>query len=188
MTGREIYSKLRIIIEIFVTFYGFLPQRLRITLYNMCCGAHWAIPQVVRYLTFRTTCKSCGRIINIGAGVKVKEWENLEIGNRVNIHEYCFIDAKGGITIGDDVSIAHHCSLVAFDHSWANCDLAIKYNSLTLQPIVIQNDVWIGCGVRVLAGVNIENRTIIAAGAVLTSGNYSKHVYGGVPAKALKAL
>ena len=63
-------------------------------------------------------CRSCGDNVQIGPGVVVQHWSRLSLGNNVNIHRFCYVDARGGIDIGDDVSIAHGCSLVAFDHSW----------------------------------------------------------------------
>jgi acetyltransferase-like isoleucine patch superfamily enzyme len=110
------------------------------------------------------------------------------LGNNVNIHRFCYLDARGGIDIGDDVSIAHGCSLVAFDHSWDDRSKPIKYNPLVAAPIEIGSDVWLGCGVRVLSGVSIGKRSIIAAGAVVTKGFYEAGIFGGVPAKCLSEL
>ena len=64
----------------------------------------------------------------------------------------------------------------------------IKYNPLVAAPIEIGSDVWLGCGVRVLSGVSIGRRSIIAAGAVVTKGLYEAGIFGGVPAKCLSEL
>lgn len=188
MTGRSLYVRLAWFIELVVSLYSIFPVFMRRGLYSFFCSSHWFLAKIIRYLSFRTLCKRCGSIVNIGAGVVVKNWDKLEIGNRVNIHEYCFIDAIGEITIEDDVSIAHHTSLLSFEHGWSEIDKPIKYNALTLKPVTIKSDVWVGCGVRILAGTTIGTRTIIAAGAVLPSGEYSSGVYGGVPARVLKVL
>lgn len=188
MTGRTIYQKFIVFIEVLVKCYSLLPEGFRIITYSFFCDSHWFVPRVIRYLSFRTLCHECGPIINIGAGVTVKSWNKLKIGNRVNIHEYCFIDAIGEIEIGDDTSIAHHTSIVSFEHSWTEKTKPIKYNDLILKPIKIKGDVWIGCGVRILAGAYIGQRTILAAGAVATAGNYAGHIYGGVPAVPLKEI
>lgn len=54
------------------------------------------------------------------------------------------------------------------------------------QDVVIENDVWIGCNVILLAGVTIGRGATIAAGAVVTKSMPPYCICGGVPAKPLK--
>ncbi len=54
--------------------------------------------------------------------------------------------------------------------------------------IVIGNDVWIGGNVTILPGVNIGDKAVIAAGAVVTKDVPDNTVAGGVPAKVIKEL
>lgn len=51
---------------------------------------------------------------------------------------------------------------------------------------VIGNDVWIGANALIMAGVNIGDGAIIAAGAVVTRDVPPYAIVGGVPAKVLK--
>ena len=59
-------------------------------------------------------------------------------------------------------------------------------NSDGQYDVVIGNDVWIGYGVILLAGVKIGDGAIIAAGAVVTKDVEPYTVVGGVPAKKIK--
>lgn len=59
---------------------------------------------------------------------------------------------------------------------------------MKLAPVEIENDVWIGCGVRIMAGVTIHKRSIVAAGAVVTKDIDSGSLVGGVPAKMIKEI
>lgn len=52
--------------------------------------------------------------------------------------------------------------------------------------VEIGNDVWIGYGATVLAGVKIGDGAIIAAGAVVTKDVEPYAIVGGVPAKAIR--
>ncbi len=52
--------------------------------------------------------------------------------------------------------------------------------------VIIENDVWIGYGATILAGVKIGNGAIIAAGAVVTKDVEPYAIVGGVPAKTIK--
>ncbi|WP_220727602.1 acyltransferase, partial [Marinilactibacillus psychrotolerans] len=86
------------------------------------------------------------------------------------------------------VSIAHSTSILSSDHTWDDKSLPIKYNKLSLKPVTIKSDVWLGCGVRILAGSFINKRVVIAAGAVVNKTIESNILAGGIPAKKIKLL
>ena len=54
------------------------------------------------------------------------------------------------------------------------------------QPVVIENDVWVGTGAIILKGVNIGRGSVIAAGAVVAKNVPPYSIVGGVPAKVIK--
>ena len=142
----------------------------------------------VRYLCLKKLAKKCGTNIAIYPGCEFVNVEKLCLGSNISIHAMCYIEAFGGITIGDDVSIAHASSLVSFNHTWSDSNRPIKYNGSVGNPIIIDDDVWIGCGCRILAGVHISSRSIIAAGAVVNKNVEGNSVYAGVPAKKIKSI
>lgn len=56
------------------------------------------------------------------------------------------------------------------------------------KPIIIEDEVWIGCGAIILQGVTIGKGAVIAAGAVVNKSVPSKTIYGGVPARFIKNI
>jgi acetyltransferase-like isoleucine patch superfamily enzyme len=90
--------------------------------------------------------------------------------------------------LGNNISIAHNSSILSSTHNYHNIDIPIKYNEMTLLPTFIKDDVWIGCGCRILGGVTINTRSIIAAGAVINRDCDGSSIYGGVPGKKLKQI
>ena len=54
------------------------------------------------------------------------------------------------------------------------------------EDVVVEEDVWIGCNVTLLSGVNIGRGSIVAAGAVVTKSFPPYSIIGGVPAKLIK--
>ncbi|HEY1558891.1 MAG TPA: hypothetical protein VGF94_28905 [Kofleriaceae bacterium] len=142
----------------------------------------------LRYLYAKRLALACADNVQIGPRCTIVCWDKLELGTNVNIHVGGYIDAQGGVRILDNVSIAHACSVLSFEHTWADASVPIKYNPIVMSPVEIGPDVWIGCGVRVLAGAKLKERTVVAAGAVVTAGDYAAGVYAGVPAKLKKKL
>jgi acetyltransferase-like isoleucine patch superfamily enzyme len=92
------------------------------------------------------------------------------------------------LKIGNDVSIAHQCSILTENHTWTDESLPIKYNPKAAAFVTIEDDVWLGCSARIMPGVKISRRSIVAAGAVVSSDVASRTIVGGVPAKVIKTL
>jgi acetyltransferase-like isoleucine patch superfamily enzyme len=188
MTGRDQFRIVRPLLTGLSAFLRLFPRPL----FNATWFAVRSFPGKpgvgLRYLYAKRLAKRCADNVRLGPGCTILYWENLELGTNVNIHVGTYIDALGGVQIRDDVSIAHSSSVLSFEHTWADESQPIKYNPLAKQPVVIGPDAWIGCGVRVLAGAQIGARTVVAAGAVVTAGEYERGVYAGVPAKLKKSI
>lgn len=106
----------------------------------------------------------------------------------MSVHPFCYLEGAGGITIGNNVSLAHNTSILSVNHTWNILVEPIKYNPISYSPVIICNDVWVGCGCRLMAGVTINSRSVIAAGAVVTKDVSSHTLVGGVPAKVIKTI
>ena len=90
------------------------------------------------------------------------------------------------ITIGDYVHTGANVMMIAFNHGFYTRDIPTKQQDYLEAPIVIGNDVWIGGGSIILAGVTIGDGAVIAAGAVVNKDVPAYTIVGGVPAKILK--
>ncbi len=51
-------------------------------------------------------------------GVTIRAPYNLKMGNRDSIGEYSWLDATGGLEIGDDVIIAPFCLIYSSNHNF----------------------------------------------------------------------
>lgn len=187
-TGRDKFRKKKRLIFFFVKLFKFFPKSVLLFVWN-CTTNHTQIIFVgIRYVILKALVKSCGDNVKVGTNVQILGWEKLTLGTNVSIHSNCYIDANGIVEIGDNVSIAHNSTVLSTNHGWANNSLPIKYNSVTFGKVSILDDVWVGCGCRILAGVNIQSRSIIAAGAVVNKDVKSKVIVGGIPAKIIKEI
>jgi acetyltransferase-like isoleucine patch superfamily enzyme len=111
--------------------------------------------------------------------------EGVSVGSGSMIGENSFLDGYSGLTIGRDVLVAHNVSIIAEDHGFATRRTPIRRQPKTTGPIVIGDDVWIGCGARVLKGVTIGPGAIVGAGAVVTKDVPPYSIVGGVPAQVI---
>lgn len=187
-TGREKFKKNKVLINVLVKSFRILPNFFLIFIWNSSANHSQLFFVGIRYIILKILIKSCGDNVKIGTNVQILGWEKLTIGSNVSIHSNCYIDANGIIEIGDNVSIAHNTTVLSTNHGWINNSLPIKYNPVIFEKVTISNDVWVGCGCRILAGVKIGSRSVIAAGAVVNKNVESNIIVGGVPAKKIKDI
>lgn len=88
----------------------------------------------------------------------------IMLGERTFVGQGCSFLDLGGITVGDRTMIAPRVTLVTEGHP---VELAERYDWITVAPIVIEADVWIGAAATVLPGVTIGYGSVIGAGAVV---------------------
>lgn len=119
-------------------------------------------------------------------GVIVKPFGGIiEIGQSCSFNPYCVLYGHGGLIIGNYVRIATHTVIIPSNHKFDQIDVPIYLQGLNTKGVAIGNDVWIGAGVTILDGSQIDDGAIIAAGAVLNSKVNRMLIYGGVPAKQI---
>lgn len=188
MDGRRKFKRYNFIIQILSLIFRLTPKFFRVFLWDTTSKYSQIIFIGFRYIILKSLIKECGNNVRIGTNVTIIGWNNLIIMNNVSIHSNCYIDATGIISIGNDVSIAHNSSIISANHTWSQVNVPIKYNKIVLKNVKIENNVWIGCGCRILAGVKIESRSIIAAGAVVNEDVKSNTIVGGIPAKKIKEI
>lgn len=89
---------------------------------------------------------------------------NLEFGERVFVNQNCAFYDMGGITIGDRTMIGPGVTLSTAGHP---VEPAERFDGITVAPIVIESNVWIGANATVAPGVRIGSGSVIAAGTVI---------------------
>lgn len=109
---------------------------------------------------------------------------HTKIGKNVFINFDCVFLDLGGITIEDGVFIAPKVSLLTEGHPLS----PQERHSLTVGPIRIKRNAWIGANATITAGVTIGENAVVAAGAVVTKDVPDNTVVGGVPAKSIRTI
>ena len=111
---------------------------------------------------------------------------NIFIDEGSEINNYSIINGTGGVTIGKNVLIGPNVQIISYQHNYNIKFENIKFQGLKKDKIIIGDDVWIGAGSVILAGIKIAKGCVIGAGSVVTKDTKEYGVYVGVPAKFLK--
>ncbi|MES2431361.1 MAG: DapH/DapD/GlmU-related protein [Bacteroidota bacterium] len=112
----------------------------------------------------------------------------LTLGNGTHIGDNTIIDISDNILIGNEVAIGPNCVLYAHDHVYDVHDKAAWMGGIKTGPITIGDGAWIASGVTIMPGITIGKKSVIAAGAVVTSDVPELCIYGGVPARLIKKI
>jgi acetyltransferase-like isoleucine patch superfamily enzyme len=140
---------------------------------------------VCRYLVLKVFLREIDGWVWFRDNVTIWFPEGVRVGGGTMIGENSFLDGYSGLTIGRNVLIAHNVSIIAEDHGYATRRTPIRYQPKTTGPVVVGDDVWVGCGARILKGVTIGTGAIIGAGAVVTTDVPPYSIVGGVPARVI---
>jgi acetyltransferase-like isoleucine patch superfamily enzyme len=175
-------------------------HRIRVKFYKLhlkayghfTCGKNVYISPLAKVLTSFYSAQQKGHI-NIADNCEIKEYVhihagkgNINIGENTTLNQFCVLDGRGGISIGRFVRIANHCSIIAANHNFDDLNTPIYKQGLNFKGITIEDDVWLGSGVKILDGVTIGKGAVIGAGSVVTKDIPPLSVAVGVPAKVIK--
>lgn len=105
---------------------------------------------------------------------------NLEVGDDCVVHRYVLLDDRGGITLGDRVSISDYANIYSHTHS------IVDQKDVTNVRTVLEDDVRITYHATVLAGVRVGRNGMVGAVAVATKNVRPYHVNVGIPAKSIR--
>lgn len=109
---------------------------------------------------------------------------NVHIGDRTRIGMSNVL--IGPVQIGNDVMFAQNIVLSGLNHGYEDVSVVPHKQKVSTAPIIIEDEVWLGANVVVVAGVTIGKHSVVAAGAVVTKSIPAYSVAVGNPAKVLK--
>lgn len=151
-------------------------------------GNHVYLLDNVRLMSFN----NYGKVIlhdhvGLDRGVDLKALEHgcIEVGRSTYIGPYVCMAGPGQIKIGANCLIASHSSIYANQHVFSDLTVPIVEQGTTQKGVVIEDDCWLGTGVKVLDGVTIGQGSVIGAGAVVTKDIPPFSVAVGVPATVI---
>lgn len=138
-----------------------------------------------------------GQYSSIGRNFTCQCGKHIFIGEKTIINDNCTLMDENYIYIGSKVLIAPHvqfytathpvCFEERFVEDWNENSGELFFRTKAL-PITVEDEVWIGGGSIVLAGVTIGRGSVIGAGSVVTKSIPAHCVAVGNPCKVIKWL
>lgn len=117
--------------------------------------------------------------------VWIDDYTKLKVGADVSIGKSAILICIGGVTIGNQVMVAHGSQLISAGHRIPDAGTSMRFSGLDIAPIVIEDGAWIGGGAIVLPGVTVGRGAVVAAGAVVTKDVEPYTIVAGVPGVAI---
>lgn len=122
----------------------------------------------------------CGRNFKCFQFVEFSYGYNMDVGDDVVVHRHVLLDDRGGLRLGDRVSISDYANIYSHTHS------IVDQKEVTNARTVLEDDVRITYHATVLAGVRVGRNGMVGASAVATKDVRPFHVNVGIPAKSIR--
>lgn len=140
----------------------------------------------LRRTLYRPFFKKLGRGVRIFDAVVIKYPDQIEIGDYVTINQFCYVVGLGGLSIGDNVMMGAGSKIATTKHNFQAVDVPMAKQGLSLEKIIIADDVWMGFNTVILGGSEINKGCIVAANSVVNSKSFETYsIIGGVPANII---
>lgn len=153
---------------------------------NATGGGKLSVPGVVKVIVMGDHSVAIGDYVTLWNDVKLSvcgsndKTATLTIEDHVSIGDRTEIHTGENVRIGRGTLIAWDCCIMDRDY---HCIDGISEHTA---PVVIGENVWIGCNVLILKGVTIGEGAVIGAGSVVTRDIPPCTLAVGNPAKVVR--
>lgn len=130
--------------------------------------------------------KKMGKNVYIMGGCNLYYPKGIEIGDFSGINHHTDIGGRGGLKIGSEVMIGPYTQIITAGHNYSDIHTPISKQDIKCEPVIIEDDVWIGTHVVILPNVKIGKGAIVGAGSVVTKDVQPYTIVAGTPAKLIK--
>jgi acetyltransferase-like isoleucine patch superfamily enzyme len=155
-------------------------------------------------------------VVEAGAGVTLQDHVRLQLrggrirlGEHAQVRDFCELKSAGelvlgeraicgrnvtlhcveSVTLADHVGLAERVTITDSDHANDGGDRWFMDQPLHVEPVLLEDNVFAATNAVILRGTTLRRNAVVAAGAVVTGGEYAAGwLVGGAPARAIKAL
>jgi acetyltransferase-like isoleucine patch superfamily enzyme len=144
----------------------------------LICGkipSHTLRKQLYKLLGLRI-----GKHSTIYGGAEIRHVHRIKIGNNSIIGHNAILDGRGGLEIGNNVSLGTGVWIWTAQH-----DINDPYFNIITGKVIIEDYAWIAVRAIILPNVTVGKGAVVGAGAVVTKNVEPYSVVAGVPAKKI---
>jgi maltose O-acetyltransferase len=139
----------------------------------------------VRGALVRRCFQYAGSQINVQRGCYFGSGSQMQLGDRSSLGVNS--EVHGVVHIGKDVMMGPETMIHTRNHRTADVTTPmIDQGYGETEPVVIEDDVWVGARVIILPGVTIGTGSVIGAGSVVTRSVPSRSVAVGNPCRVVR--
>ncbi len=109
--------------------------------------------------------------------VRFLSFGKLVIGSNTVVNRGCYLDSRRGLTIRDNVVVAHDTKIYTLGHDINCVDFSTKG-----APVIIEDYVVLFSNVLVMPGVTVGKGAVVLPGSVVSKDVAPMSVMGGNPA------
>lgn len=129
----------------------------------------------------RATGSRIGRKAYIHTRARFTRPGNLVLGDHSVVNFGCYLDTRGGITIGDNVMVGHCSKIYTAGH-----DIDDPAFTGFKKPVAIERNAVIFPNTLIMPGVTIGEGAVVLTGSVVVKSVEAFDVVGGNPAKFIR--
>lgn len=189
---RTLTSNYMLVVEVNRLKYKLIGMLLKIKNNTTIRGLWFGFKSISDYFIRKSSFSQCADNVLINPPFYVGNSKNVFLGPNVYIGFNAHISAinakficKGNCAIAENLTVhtGNHARIIGrflIDITEEDKPKGYDYD------VVVEEDVWIGSNVTLLAGVIVGRGATIAAGAVVSKSVPPYCIYGGVPAKFIK--
>jgi maltose O-acetyltransferase len=130
--------------------------------------------------------KSAGRGLRIFPGVRILGVQHLSVGVNCWIGYDNYIQANGGVKLGDHVLLGPGVKIWSVNHVFEDPHRPIVEQGYEHKAVVIGDNVWLGADTFVMPGARIGDGVVVAAGSVVGGKDIEPYtILAGNPARKI---
>lgn len=130
--------------------------------------------------------RKAGRNLSIYQGVVIINPQNVECGESTHIGLFDYVQAGGGVTLGNNVLLGPFAKIWTQNHNYADPDAPVYTQGYTFKPVIIGHDVWVGANAFIMPGVVLGDRCVVSANSVVGRKEYPEGtILAGYPARKI---
>ncbi len=105
---------------------------------------------------------------------------HIVIGKNTVVNRRCYLDGRGELVIGENVSISPEVYILTASHELDDANF-----TAVVEPVEIEDYVWIGARALILPGVTLGRGSVVGAGSVVTKSVEPFTIVAGNPARKI---